>query len=147
MHLRSNRTAFALVGLCVASASLAVGCADRPEVQRSVARVQRAVGEGAQGALAEHPSRGSRLALDESASLVQRAPDLAAMRPARPSADAPVDALPRTRPGPDGVTFVPDANHQDIATARGAQPGEPVPPQTLSAEAMALQQMMRGIHF
>jgi hypothetical protein len=35
----------------------------------------------------------------------------------------------------------------DTPTARGAQPGEPVPPQTLSAEAMALQQMMRGIHF
>ncbi len=120
MHLRSNRTTFALVGLCVASASLAVGCADRPEVQRSVARVQRAVGEGAQGALGERPSRGSRLALDESASLVQRAPDLAAMQPAPRSADAPVDTLPHTRPGPDGVTFVPDSNHQDIATARGA---------------------------
>jgi NAD(P)-dependent dehydrogenase (short-subunit alcohol dehydrogenase family) len=35
----------------------------------------------------------------------------------------------------------------DALTARGAQPGEPVSPQPLSAEAMALQQMMRGIHF
>jgi NAD(P)-dependent dehydrogenase (short-subunit alcohol dehydrogenase family) len=35
----------------------------------------------------------------------------------------------------------------DAPTARGAQPGEPALPQTLSAEAMALQQMMRGIHF
>ncbi len=121
MHLRSNRTTFALVGLCVASASLFAGCADRPEVQRSVARVQRAVGEGAQGALAERPSRSPRLTLDESASITQRAPDLAALRPATPPANAPVDALPHTRPGPDGVTFVPDANHQDIATARTAQ--------------------------
>ena len=35
----------------------------------------------------------------------------------------------------------------DTPAARGAMPGEPVQPQTLSLEAMALQLMMRGIHF
>lgn len=123
MHLRPSRTATALAGLCAATASLALGCADRPEVQRSVAQVQRAVGEGAQGALAERHPRGSRLALDESLAAPQIPQGLTVLRPATPtpSADAPVSELPNTRPGPDGVTFVPDANHQDIATARGAQ--------------------------
>lgn len=122
MHHRSNRTLLAVAGLCVAGVSLAAGCADRPEVQRSVARVQRAVGEGAQGALSQRPV--TRLAIDESASLVQRAPGLGNLQPSpspAPANEPAVSALPHTHQGAEGVAFDSDRNHQDVAVARTEQ--------------------------
>jgi len=123
MHDRSKRTVLTLGVLGLAGASLVTaGCSDRPEVQRSVAQVQRAVGEGAQGALGQRPGGRQPLpsTLEESANLVQNAPGLSGAVPAiapRP-ADRPVSALPQHHPDGDSVAFEPDRNHLDIATAR-----------------------------
>ncbi|MDB4931504.1 MAG: hypothetical protein JWM10_3988 [Myxococcaceae bacterium] len=120
MHDRTRRTVLTLgcLGLMGASLSLAA-CSDRPEVQRSVAQVQRAVGEGAQGALAQRPARQPLpVALEESA--VQNAPSLNGAVPAilPRAAEIPVSALPRLHPDGDAVAFDSDRNHQDVTTAR-----------------------------
>lgn len=125
MHVRSSRTALSLGCIGALAAALgATGCSDRPEVQRSVAQVQRAVGEGAQGALANRPgARRNPPVFTAPDGLVQNAPGLADARPGRAPAvpsDPAVNALPHQHPVDDGVAFDPDSNHQDIATARSA---------------------------
>lgn len=124
MNDRSKRTVLSLGVLGLGGAALlAAGCGDRPEMQRSVAQVQRAVGEGAQGALGERPTTRGRLpnVIEESANLVQNAPGLTGAIPAiaPPAADLPVSSLPRMHPDGDSVGFDADRNHLDIATARG----------------------------
>ena len=121
MNDRSKRK-MASLGL-VAASLLAAACSDRPEVQRSVAQVQRAVGEGAQGALAQRPSGRARLpsVIEESANLVQMAPGLMGAVPARvthePAVVPPASAPPVAHPAGESVIFDRDAHHQDIATA------------------------------
>jgi hypothetical protein len=120
MHERTRRTVLTLGTLGLMGASLSMtACSDRPEVQRSVAQVQRAVGEGAQGALAQRPARQPLpVAIEESA--VQNAPSLNGTMPALLPrvAELPVSALPRLHRDGESVAFDPDRNHQDIATAR-----------------------------
>jgi hypothetical protein len=122
MHDRTRRTVLTLGSLGLIGVSLSLtACSDRPEVQRSVAQVQRAVGEGAQGALAQRPTHPPLpLAIEESAALTQNAPALNGAVPAilPGAADAPVSALPHLHHDHDSVAFDPDHNHQDIATAR-----------------------------
>ena len=121
MYERSRHT---VLSLGFAGVSLLLGgCSDRPEVQRSVAQVQRAVGEGAQGALAHRPSTRQRLptTIEESANLFQNAPGLMGAVPAVAprTSDLPVSALPAQRTEGESVAFDADRNHQDITTARG----------------------------
>lgn len=121
MHDRSMHTALTLCALGLGGASLvATGCADRPEVQRSVAQVQRAVGEGAHGALAERPGsrRGLPAHVAESVNMVQSAPGLMGAVPT--VAVPPASALPRMHPEGDRVVFDTDRNHHEVASARGA---------------------------
>jgi hypothetical protein len=125
MHDRTKRTVLTLGTFCLSGASfLIVGCADRPEVQRSVAQVQEAVGAGAQGSLAERPTtrRAISSIADESANLVQSAPGLMGAIPVRaPTARViSVGELPQQHPVGDSVAFDADQNHQDVTTARGS---------------------------